>query len=349
MKKSKKRSILAVVLVLIFAVFFVGRSVIDGIFGRVVDIDTESIPFYIHTGWGQEEVLSALSEQGIVEKTERLSWLMDQKNYQGNNVVSGKYTILNGLNANELIDHLRAGNGEEEVRVSFNASRTLYDLAGIVSKNIEADSTSLVALFFNPEIVAKYGLSKSTFKSMFLPDTYQMEWDTDAEEFLQRMATEYKAYWNDDRKRKARNLNLSQSEVTTLASIVQAEQQAIPAERPAIAGLYINRLKRGMRLQSDPTVIYAIGDFGINRVLTKHLSYDSPYNTYKYAGLPPGPINIPAKQSIDAVLNAESHRYIYMCAKADFSGYHAFASSLSQHNRNAREFQAALNKRKIYR
>ncbi len=348
MNRSTKRKFLAGFLLIVFVLFFVGRSAFDAIFGSIVNMKEDSVSFYIGTDWGQDEVLKALSDQGIVEDTDKLSWMMEKKNYHGTNVVSGKYTIKNGLNANDLIDHLRAGNGEEEVRVSFNASRTLYDLAGSVSKNIEADSASLVELIFNPETIRKYGLSITTFKSMFLPDTYQMEWDTDAHEFVQRMATEYKAFWNDDRIQKANSLGLSQSEVTTLASIVQAEQQAIASERPVIAGLYLNRLDRGMRLQSDPTVIYAIGDFGINRVLTKHLSYDSPYNTYKYAGLPPGPINIPAKQSIDAVLNADSHRYIYMCAKADFSGYHAFASSLSQHNRNAREFQNALNKRKIY-
>jgi UPF0755 protein len=176
-----------------------------------------------------------------------------------------------------------------------------------------------------------------------------MEWDTDAEDFISRMSVEYKNFWTGKRKALARELGLSQSEVTTLASIVQAEQQSFPDERRRIAGLYLNRLNKGMRLQSDPTVVYALGDFNKQRVLRADLSVESPYNTYKYAGLPPGPINIPSKQSIDAVLNAEKHKYIYMCAKADFSGYHAFATNLSAHNANARAFQRALNERKIYR
>jgi UPF0755 protein len=184
---------------------------------------------------------------------------------------------------------------------------------------------------------------------MFFPDTYKMEWDTDADEFIARMAQEYKRFWSEDRIQKARQYGLSQSEVSTLASIVQAEQQVHPDERKVIAGLYLNRLKKGMRLQSDPTVVYAVGDFSINRVLTKHLSTPSPYNTYINAGLPPGPINLPSKQTIDAVLNADKNNYIFMCAKADFSGYHAFATNLSEHNRNARAFQKALNHRKIYK
>lgn len=348
MKKANKRKIGIGLVVILGVAILLGRLAYQAIYGSFVHLDNDTEVFYIHSGWDEKDVIASLSDSNYVSNVEMLEWVIEKKNYNGGNVVSGKYTLQNGMSANELIDFLRAGNGEEEVRVSFIASRTVEELAGKVSVNIEADSVSLAKAFSDSEVFVKYGFNAATFKSMFLPDTYIMQWDTDADEFVQRMATEYKAFWNEDRIAKARNLGLSQSEVTTLASIVQAEQQAIPSERPAIAGLYINRLRRGMRLQSDPTVIYAIGDFSINRVLTKHLSYDNPYNTYMYSGLPPGPINIPSKQSIDAVLNADEHNYIYMCAKADFSGYHAFASSLSAHNRNAREFQAALNQRKIY-
>jgi len=222
-------------------------------------------------------------------------------------------------------------------------------VAGKASANIEADSIAILNKLTDPEVVRKYGFEKETFKAMFLPDTYYSEWDTDADEFLERMAGEYKKFWTPERIQKAKDLNLSQSQITTLASIVQAEQQMYPQERAAIAGLYLNRLKIGMRLQSDPTVVYAVGDFNINRVLTKHLSVPSSYNTYMNAGLPPGPINIPTKQAIDAVLNAEDNDYLYMCAKADFSGYHAFAKNHNEHIRNARAFQKALNDRKIYK
>ena len=162
------------------------------------------------------------------------------------------------------------------------------------------------------------------------------------------MAKEYKNFWNTDRKAKANKLNLSQSEISTLSSIVQMETVKND-EKPIVAGVYINRLKKGMRLQADPTVIYAVGDFSIKRVLKKHLSYDSPYNTYLHKGLPPGPITVPEISSIDAVLNYKHHKYIFFCAKEDFSGYHNFAVTLSQHNRNARKFQNALNRRKIYK
>ncbi|HKL40356.1 MAG TPA: endolytic transglycosylase MltG, partial [Cryomorphaceae bacterium] len=275
--------------------------------------------------------------------------LMEKKNYQGDLVVPGKYTLRADMGLNELIDHLRAGNGEEEVQVTFNSARKLSELAGKVSVNIEADSAMIAERLADPEVAAKYGFNSDTFISMFFPDTYRMEWDTDADEFIERMAAEYKRFWTAERIQKATNYGLSQSEVSTLASIVQAEQQVHPDERKVIAGLYLNRLRKGMRLQSDPTVVYAVGDFSINRVLTKHLSTPSPYNTYIHVGLPPGPINLPSKQSVDAVLNADENRYIFMCAKADFSGYHAFATSLSEHNRNARAFQQALNDRKIYK
>lgn len=316
---------------------------------RALDFDGEQMVFFIKSDWGKKEVLTALREHAGLRNPDMADRIMKKKNYAGGRVVSGKYVLNGDMSLNELIDHLRAGNGEEEVNVVFNTSRTLAELAGDVARYVESDSVELAKVLLSPEIARKYGFNSATFISMFLPDTYRMEWDTDPAEFIDRMATEYKNYWNQTRKDKASTIGLSQSEVTTLASIVQAEQQIHPDERKVIAGLYLNRLKRGMRLQSDPTVVFALQDFSINRVLTEHLTVESPYNTYLYAGLPPGPINIPSKQSIDAVLNAERHKYLYMCAKSDFSGYHAFATNLSEHNRNARAFQYALNEKKIFR
>jgi UPF0755 protein len=336
---------IAVVAVLLVIGFYAYRLV----FGPALNMEKEEISFFISTGSEQADVLTALTEQAGLRQPAFAERLMEQKNYQGNLIVAGKYTLTDDMSLNELIDHLRAGNGEEEITVTFNTVRKLSELAGAVSENIEADSLDIAEKLADPAVASKYGFNQATFISMFFPDSYRMEWDTDADEFIARMADEYKHFWTADRQQKARNHDLSQSEVSTLASIVQAEQQVHPDERPKIAGLYLNRLQRGMRLQSDPTVVYAVGDFSINRVLTVHLSTPSPYNTYLNAGLPPGPINLPSKQSIDAVLNAEENNYLYMCAKADFSGYHAFATNLSQHNRNAREFQQALNERKIYR
>jgi UPF0755 protein len=329
---------------------FIAGAVISYFYFRLNEtVVQQNFTLYIPTGSDQDEVLRILESVEEIEPFTLIPAIAERKNYRGSLVISGKYELSKGMSAPELIDYLRAGNGEEEVRVTFNTLRTLEDLAGKVGAQIESDSISLVNHFLADEVFKKYGFNRDNFKAMFLPDTYSFEWDTSPEEFTQRMASEFKKFWSESRRQKASELGLSQSEVSTLASIVQAEQQSIPEERPRIAGLYLNRLRMGMRLQSDPTVIYALGDFTINRVLTAQLSYDSPYNTYVYAGLPPGPINIPSKQSIDAVLNAEDHKYIYMCAKADFSGYHAFATNLSQHNRNARAFQMALNERKIYR
>jgi UPF0755 protein len=184
---------------------------------------------------------------------------------------------------------------------------------------------------------------------MFIPNTYEFYWNTSAEEFVERMAREYKRFWTEERKQKAGVIGLSQSEISTLASIVQSEQAAHVDERSVVAGLYLNRIRMGMRLESDPTLIHAIGDYTIKRVLNVHKQVDSPYNTYKNAGLPPGPILLPETTSIDAVLNADQHNYIFMCAKDDFSGYHNFAVTYRDHVNNAKRYQKALNARKIYR
>jgi UPF0755 protein len=342
------------ILTLIALGILAGLAIGGYIFYRVFYAPALQLPgdeavFYIHTGWSEKEVMLSLNEKGWLAHPDLAEKVMERKNYQGGNVVAGKYTLSSEMDLDALVNHLRAGNGEEEVKLTFNSARTLTELAGDVARSIEADSSEVLELLLDPETAGNFGFSRAGFISMFLPDTYRMEWDTDAREFLDRMAKEYKLFWTDERKQKARELGLSQTEVSTLASIVQAEQQLHPDERPLIAGLYLNRLKRGIRLQSDPTVVYAVGDFSINRVLTRHLSTPSPYNTYIHAGLPPGPINIPDKVSIDAVLNPRETDYIYMCAKPDFSGYHAFAETLVEHNRNARAFQKALNERNIYR
>ena len=234
------------------------------------------------------------------------------------------------------------------VKVTFNNVRTKADLASKISKNLECDSLEVISLINNPEFVAKYGFNETTILTLFLPNTYQFNWATTAEEAVQRMAKEYKKFWTAERKEKARKLNLSQSEIAILASIVQAEQTVHADERPKVAGLYINRLRIGMALQSDPTLVYGLGDFSIRRVLNKHKDIDSPYNTYRHKGLPPGPINLPNIKSLDAVLNYESHNYLYMCAKEDFTGYHNFAKNYNQHLIYARKYQKELNRRKIY-
>ncbi|HWL00047.1 MAG TPA: endolytic transglycosylase MltG, partial [Parapedobacter sp.] len=195
---------------------------------------------------------------------------------------------------------------------------------------------------------AGYGFDSANFLSMFVPNTYELYWNTTTEQFADRMHNEYEKFWNDERRQKAETINLNPQEVAVLASIVKGEALHTD-EMPAIAGLYLNRLRKGMLLQADPTVIFANNDFTIRRVLYRHLRTDSPYNTYLYRGLPPGPIMMPSIAAIDAVLNYQQHDYIYMCAKDDFSGYHNFAVTQAEHNINARKFQQALNERNIKR
>jgi UPF0755 protein len=253
----------------------------------------------------------------------------------------GRYVIKSGMSHNSIINKLRSGN-QDPVRVSFNSTRTLEELAGCVGAQIAADSADLVFLLRNPNTAAEYGFTEYSFKSMFIPNTYEFWWDTDAAAFLERMKKEYDTFWTQERLDLAKAMNFSVNEVTTLASIVHAET-AKRDEAPVVAGLYLNRLRIGMALQADPTLIYAHQDFSIRRVLNIHKEIDSPYNTYKYAGLPPGPINFPDPNYIDAVLKADKHDYIFMCAKADFSGYHNFSRTLDQHNVYANEYRRAIS------
>ena len=301
---------------------------------------------YIPTGSNFDDLLSIIKNKGLIIDIESFKWMAEKKKYI-NKVKPGKYKLRDGMSNNEFVNLLRSGN-QEPVKVTFNNVRTIEQLAGKVSVNLETDSSQIDNLLKNSEFIKKYGFNKNTIISLFIPNTYEFYWNTSAEEFVSRMAVEYKKFWNEDRKIKAKKLHLSQSEVATLASIVQQETLKSD-EKPRVAGVYINRIRKGIPLQADPTVIFAIGNFGIKRVLRKYLKYDSPYNTYLYKGLPPGPICIPNQSSIDAVLNYEKHRYIYFCAKEDFSGYHNFAKTLSQHNANARKYQRALNRRRIYK
>ena len=242
---------------------------------------------------------------------------------------------------------LRAGL-QTPVRVTFTGFRIPSQLAGRISKQIEADSAAIVEAFFSKDITASYGFTPETFIAMFIPNTYELFWNTDATGFFDRMKREYENFWTDERDQKAKQIGLDRVGVSTIASIVE-EETIKTDERPKIAGVFINRLNRGTPLQACPTVKFALGDFTIKRVLTKHLAVESPYNTYKHRGLPPGPINAASISSINAVLNYEKHSYYFFSANPDFSGYHIFSRTLTEHNRNAREYQGKLNKERIYR
>lgn len=305
----------------------------------------ESFVLYIPEGATFKTVTDTLRKYDVVQDNVSFAFISKIKKYQ-ENVKPGRYVIPADANNVQVINKLREGK-QDPVRLTFNNIRLKKDLVKRIGPKFRFGEEKLAAALSDPEVTRKYGLDTIRIVSIFIPNTYDIFWDVPVETFLDRMHSEYKRFWNEDRLARAKSLNLSPDEVTVLASIVEEEQGKIPEERPRIAGLYLNRLSKGMLLQADPTVKFALGDFSIKRVLNYQLQFDSPYNTYRYAGLPPGPIRLPDIRSVDAVLNAETHNYLYMCAKSDFSGYHAFAETLSEHNLNAQQYQDALNRLKI--
>ncbi len=347
-KKSKKKMSTGTKLGLAFVAFVM---LIGGIIafnyvwkylgGNVTDKEAY---LYIHTGADFEQVMQEIREKGILEDTASFRTAAIKMNYI-QKVKPGKYALQPGMSNRRLINMLKSGN-QEPVKLNFQNIRLKEDFAGEIAKKIEADSSSISNLLDSTQFLDLYGFNKENVYTVFIPNSYELYWNTDAESFFKRMHEEYQKFWNEERIAKAKKLGLNPIEVSILASIVDGEA-LVNSEMPTIAGLYLNRYQKGMKLESDPTVIFANNDFSIRRVLNKHLSKDSPYNTYKYAGLPPGPINMPSIAAIDAVLNFKKHPYIYMCAKEDFSGYHNFAVSLAEHQANAKKFQQALNERNI--
>lgn len=258
---------------------------------------------------------------------------------------SGRYLLTP---SSDMLSLLRAisNHTQKPLNVVVPSVRTVHDLAGRLTRHLLVDSATIDRMLCDSSYCASLGYTTQTIPSLFIPNTYEIYWDTPAEQLLKRLQREHAAFWNPERKAKAEALGLTPVEVATLASIIDSETSYNP-EKPRIAGLYLNRLSRGMLLQSDPTVIFAHGDFTIRRVKHDHLLIESPYNTYRNAGLPPGPIRIPSIAAIDAVLNRERHDYLYMCAKEDFSGSHNFAATYAEHSLNARRYTHALNQRGI--
>lgn len=276
-----------------------------------------------------------------IHSFERLShWLK-----YGEQMKTGRYAVTQGMNNLDLLNKLRRGQ-QTATRITFNNVRQPDDLAERIAGQLMMSQQDLLALLTDSTQCTAYGFTPETIKAMFIPNTYEVYWNITPENLLKRMKKEYDAFWNEKRLAKAREIGLTPLEVAILASIVE-EETAASDEYPIVAGLYLNRLRRGMPLQADPTVKYAVGDFTLQRILFQHLEIDSPYNTYKYAGLPPGPLRVPSIKGMDAVLNYMQHNYLYMCAKEDFSGRHNFARTLAEHNRNAARYRAELNRRNI--
>jgi UPF0755 protein len=298
----------------------------------------------IPTGAAFSDVVNALNEKKVLIDEQSFVWTANQMKYV-NNVKPGRYQLKSGMNNKELVGLLRSGR-QSPVQVVFNNIRTKEQLADRIGMQLESKSHALLNLMNDDDYLKPFGFNSENILAMFVPNTYEFYWNTSADQFLQRMKKEYDKFWNADRMRKARAIGFRPSEVSVLASIVQQETNQ-DDEKNIIAGVYINRYHKNMKLEADPTLVYALGDFTINRVLNVYKEIDSKYNTYKYAGLPPGPICLPTKASIDAVLNYTHHNFIYFCAKEDFSGHHSFASTYSQHCLNAKRFQRALDRRGI--
>ena len=302
-------------------------------------VDKENQLFVIRQGATFRDVQTELGKRGIVSDMVSFSFLARLNGYD-KEINAGRYMLRRNMTNPQAIRVLKTVE-REAVKVTFNNVRLIDELSEKITKNIGVTPSE-----FNEaldEFIDKNqeGFTRQNVIGMFIPNTYEVYYNVVPEDLIERMHKEYKRFWDVEKLAKAKSLGLTPKEVSVLASIVQAESVKRD-EAPVIAGLYINRLKKGIPLQADPTLVFAVGDFTIKRVLNEHKEVDSPYNTYKYAGLPPGPINMPEIVTLNAVLNYQKHDYIYMCAREDFSGYHNFATNLSDHNKNARSYQKAL-------
>ena len=323
--------------------------VYDTFFLPNTSFNNEEAYVYIPTEADFSEVKNRL--EPLVEDLEAFEAVARRKQYTSN-IKPGKYRIRKGMNNNEMVNALRIGN--LPVKVSFNNQENLSLLAGRIAEQIEADSLSLLTAMTDAEFLEEHGFSPETAISLYLPNSYEFYWNTSPEQFRERMLQEYQRFWSSERMAKAKALELSPEQVISLASIVHKETSKVE-ERPRVAGVYLNRLERNMLLQADPTVIFAIKkesgnyDTVIKRVLYRDLALDSPYNTYRYPGIPPGPIAMPDISAIDAVLNAEDHNYLYFVADVEAFGYHMFAKTLSEHNRNKVQYVRWLNRQNVNR
>lgn len=340
-----KRFLWVTVIVLLLIVAALGIIIYKKIYTPNILGAREDKQFlFIPTGSDFEDVISILEGKKILINEKSLRWTASKMKYDVN-VKPGKYLLKPSMNNKELISLLRSGK-QLPVRVIFNNIRTKEQLALIVSEQIEAKSYALLNLMNDPDYVKRLGFTPDNILAMFIPNTYEFYWNSTADKFLQRMKKEYDKYWTVQKLDLAKKINFTPSQISVLASIVQMESNK-EDEKPIIAGVYINRLKKDWKLEADPTLVFALGDFSISRVLRIYKEIDSPYNTYMYNGLPPGPICLPTMSSLNSVLKYVSHNYMFFCAKDDFSGYHSFASTYEQHMVNARKFQKALDRRGI--
>ena len=353
MKRKKKQSsffrkfILLSFLISCFAGILLCIQLYKNVFNTniVFSGDKEKLLF-INSDDDFNNVLNKLSDINLLN-VNTFKWVANKKKYI-QNIKPGRYLINNEMSINDLINLLKSGN-QTPVKITFNNTRTINDFVSNISSSLEIDSVSLLNAIYDKNFLLNNKLTNENVGCIFIPNTYEFYWNVSSEGFLNRMLLEYDKFWNNDRIKKSKLIPLNLNEISILASIVQMEQNIKYDERPIIAGLYLNRINQNMKLESDPTLIFALKDFSLKRVLNKDKKVLSPYNTYKNKGLPPGPICMPSINAIDAVLNFNKHNYIFMCAKEDFTGNHNFARTYAKHLIYARRYQKALNKRKIMR
>lgn len=342
---KKKLIILITGLILIIGAVFAYNT-----YSKIYAANTVKEGFiYIKTNSSLKDLENQI--RPFLKRVKPFIWVANQKKYN-TKIRAGKFKIPKGISNNDLINLLRSGK-QTPVKLIFNNQHTLEDLAGRIAIQIEADSVSILNAIKDKQFLIKNGFTEKSVLGMFVPNSYEFYWNSTGEDFRDKMLIEYHRFWTDKRIKKARDLKLTRTQVIALASIVQKETAKI-SERPIVAGLYLNRLKRGWPLQADPTIIYALKekhgkDFMVKRVLRKDLSIKSPYNTYKNKGVPPTLIAMPDISSIDAVLYPKKHNYFYMCASVDKIGFHEFANSLRQHNRNARKYQRWISNQGVNR
>lgn len=301
---------------------------------------------YIDRDDTADSVYNKVKVQGHVNNFTGFVWMAKWRDFP-QNIHTGRYAIRPGDNVYQVYSRLSRGY-QEPINLTIGSVRTLDRLARSVGKQLMIDSAEVGTLLYDAAFQEKMGYSTETMPCLFIPETYQVYWDMSLDDFFARMKKEYTKFWNEERLAKAQAIGMTPEEICTLASIVEEETNN-NGEKPMVAGLYINRLHTNMPLQADPTIKFALQDFGLRRISNENLQVSSPYNTYKNTGLPPGPIRIPSPKGIDSVLDYVKHDYIYMCAKEDFSGTHNFASNYADHMVNAKKYWKALNERKIFK
>lgn len=300
--------------------------------------------FHITTGASFRQVVDTLTIRKIVSDRKAFIWWASRIGYP-DKILPGRYIVKGGTTNYTFLNILKAGR-QTPIRIIVHQVRTSRELAGKLARRLEPDSAAWMAAFTNEKLLSEFGVTPATLFCILSPNTYEFYWNISPEKWLARMKSESNRWWDETRTSRSNSLNLTPCEVVTLASILEKETNK-EDERPVMAGVYLNRLRINMALQADPTVVFAWQDFTIRRVMKKHIELQSPYNTYQNTGLPPGPICLPSLNAIEAVLQARQHKYLYFCARADLSGYHEFASTLDEHNRNARKYQSALNRKNI--